>query len=57
MTPFLLVFHATQSRRLLLRQLMPLPQLAETLPEEFRGGKVIGHPRRFRILKRKNTAL
>lgn len=36
---------------------MPLPQLAESLPEEFRGGKVIGHPRRFGILQWKNTAL
>ena len=53
----ILVFHAAQSRGLLLRQPMPMPQLAEALPEEFRGGKVIGHPRRFGILKGKNTAL
>ena len=53
----ILVFHAAESRRLLLRQAMPVPQLSESLPEEFRGGKVIRHPRRFDILKRKNTAL
>ena len=53
----ILVFYAAQSRRLLLRQPMPLPQLAESLPEEFRGSKMIGHPCRLGILDLKNTAL
>ena len=53
----ILVFYAAQSRRLLLRQAMSVPQFAESLPEEFRGGKVIGHPCRLGILDQKNTAL
>ncbi len=44
-----LVIHPAKGCRLLLRQSMALPQFTEALPEEFGGGNVIGHSRRFPI--------
>ena len=46
-----LVFHAAQGRRLLLSQLMPLPQFAEALSEKFGSGKVVRHLCRLPILR------